>query len=99
MKRLGKIDYSSTPYKYYDMFGNEIKENDTIIYYTFDEDGKPVKTNRSERVYLLDDDCSLGTDATNPNWIKSGRAVPCEYGCYPLELSDLNSCIVDEAQI
>lgn len=28
---------------------------------------------------------TLGTDATNPSWIASGRAVPCEYGIYPLE--------------
>ena len=27
---------------------------------------------------------TLGTDATNPAWIKSGRAVPCEFGIYPL---------------
>lgn len=25
-----------------------------------------------------------GWDATNPKWIESGRAVPCEYGIYPL---------------
>ena len=29
-------------------------------------------------------DDQLGTDATNPSWIKSGRAIACEYGIYPL---------------
>lgn len=29
-----------------------------------------------------------GTDATNPAWVESGKAAPCEYGIYPLENSD-----------
>ena len=35
----------------------------------------------------------LGIDATNPSWIASGKARPCEYGIYPLDADDL-SCIV-----
>ena len=38
-------------------------------------------------VYRADDD-SLGTDATNPSWIESGRAYPCEYGIYPFSSDD-----------
>ena len=37
-----------------------------------------------QRVYATENG-ELGTDATNPKWIKSGRAVPCEYGIYPFE--------------
>ena len=36
----------------------------------------------------------LGTDATNPAWIKSGRAVPCEFGIYNLNHEDMQSCEV-----
>lgn len=32
----------------------------------------------------------LGTDATNPSWIKSGRAMPCEFGIYPLGHNETN---------
>ena len=35
------------------------------------------------KVYLTTDG-DLGTDATNPQWIASGRVAPCEYGIYPL---------------
>ena len=41
-----------------------------------------------KEVYLTDEGY-LGTDATNPVWIESGRAVPCEFGIYPLEEDDL----------
>lgn len=58
---------------YYDKHGTEIKAGCHIRY----ADGK------IEEVYLTDR-CELGTDATNPSWIKSGRAYPCEYGIYPL---------------
>ena len=36
----------------------------------------------------------LGTDATNPAWIKSGRAVPCEFGIYNLNSEDMKYCEV-----
>lgn len=93
-KRLGHIDYSSKPYKYFDMNGEEIKEGDTIVYYEIDKDENLIKTDHTEKIYLLSDECSLGTDATNKSWVESGKASPCEYGCYPLEMGDLNSCAV-----
>ena len=31
---------------------------------------------------------TFGIDATNPAWIASGRAIPCEYGIYPLNERD-----------
>ena len=62
---------------YYDKNGVEITAGSLIKY----SDGTVRK------VYLTDKD-ELGTDATNPKWIESGRAVPCEYGIYPLTLSE-----------
>ena len=38
----------------------------------------------------------LGTDATNPKWIESGRAVPCEYGIYPLNYEETEKVEVVE---
>lgn len=60
--------------KYYDKNGKEITDS-SVIRYT---DG------RERKVYLTENG-ELGTDATNPSWIESGRAVPCEFGIYPLE--------------
>jgi len=40
------------------------------------------------KVYLTNEG-ELGIDATNPKWIESGRAIPCEYGIYPLTVHDL----------
>ena len=34
----------------------------------------------------------LGIDATNPRWIETGRAVPCEYGVYNLNSDDMRHC-------
>lgn len=62
---------------YYDKNGVEITAGSLIRY----SDGAVRK------VYLTDKD-ELGTDATNPKWIESGKAVPCEYGIYPLTLSE-----------
>lgn len=62
---------------YYDKNGVEISAGSFIRY----NDGSVRK------VYLTDKD-ELGTDATNPKWIESGKAVPCEYGIYPLTLSE-----------
>jgi len=60
--------------KYYDKNGKEITEGSVIRY----------SSGKEQKVYLTEDG-ELGTDATNPKWIESGRAVPCEYGIYPLE--------------
>lgn len=77
------IKYEGNKAKYFDKNGTEITEGCKIQY----ENGQ-VKT-----VYLTEND-ELGIDATNPKWIKSGRAVPCEYGIYPLNVDDTDSVIV-----
>lgn len=68
---------------YYDKNGTEITAGCQIKY----KDGT-IRT-----VYLTNDN-ELGTDATNPKWIESGRAAPCEYGIYPLTLSESEEVIV-----
>lgn len=76
----------STIYRYFDRNGAEIFDGDTVIY---------TATGRTEKVYLTDGG-ELGTDATNPVWIKAGRAVPCQYGIYPFtdkELSEIEKVI------
>lgn len=65
--------------KYFDKNGKEIKEGCKIQY----KDGK------IKEVYLTESE-QLGTDATNPIWIERGKAVPCEYGIYPLEFDETN---------
>ena len=65
--------------RHFDKHGKEITEGCTIRY----PDGWTMK------VYLTTEG-ELGTDATNPSWIKSGRAVPCEYGIYPLCYAETN---------
>ena len=59
--------------KYYDKNGKEITEGCKIKY----------ESGRIEKVYLTTEG-ELGTDATNPKWIETGRACECEYGIYPL---------------
>ena len=71
-----KIDYSGKRPKYFDDNGKEINAGDTILY-----------NGREEKVYLTTEG-ELGTDATNPHWIETGRAVPCEYGIYPFSHCD-----------
>ena len=78
MENKAKITEENGTYRYFDRDGNELHDGDTIVY----EDG------REKRLYLTTIN-KLGTDATNPHWIETGRAAPCEYGIYPLELSDL----------
>ena len=65
--------------RYFDMNGKEITAGCTIKYVHADK-----SLIRFEKVYLTEDG-ELGTDATNPRWIATGRAVPCEYGIYPLD--------------
>lgn len=68
---------------YFDKNGTEIREGDHIRF----------ANGRVQEVYLTDRD-ELGTDATNPLWVKIGRAVPCEYGIYPLTPDDTAECEV-----
>lgn len=64
--------------KYFDRNGKEITEGCEIKYLHGDK-----SLERIEKVYRTEEG-ELGTDATNPKWIATGRAVPCEYGIYPL---------------
>ena len=65
-------------YRYFDKNGIELKDGDTIVY-----DG-----GHTQKLYLTETG-RLGVDATNPKWIETGRAVPCEYGIYPLEENEM----------
>ena len=73
------IEYKNGIPKYFDKNGVEITDGCRIAY----GDGT-VRT-----VYLTENEL-LGTDATNPTWIESGRAFPCEYGIYPLTEGETN---------
>lgn len=76
-------------YTYFDRDGNELHDGDTIMW----ADG------RMEKLYATVEG-RLGTDATNPSWLASGRAVECEYGVYPLEWSDVQEIVkVDPRKI
>ena len=70
------IVYEKDSARYFDIRGAEIRDGDTVLL-----DG------REQKVYLTDGGC-LGTDATNPAWVASGRAAPCEYGVYPFNEAD-----------
>ncbi|MBO5825760.1 MAG: hypothetical protein J6R03_03970 [Treponema sp.] len=75
--------------RYFDRNGKEITEGCKIRY----ENG------RVETVYAwcdTENETGLGVDATNPKWIESGRAVPCEYGIYPLYHADTEEVEVIE---
>ena len=63
-------------YQYLDMNGVELHENDIVFIYK-----------KNMRVFLTDAK-TLGTDATNPAWIRNGRAFEGENGIYPFEESD-----------
>ena len=83
-----KFEKETKKYRYFDKHGQEIMEGNYILM-----DGK------YRRVYLTDAEYGiLGTDATNPSWVKSGRALPCEYGCYELTTQDTEECICYEEQ-
>lgn len=66
------MHYGENPV-YFDKNGTQIMAGCNIKY----KDGRICK------VYLTSDGY-LGTDATNPKWIESGRAIECEFGIYPL---------------
>lgn len=59
--------------QYFDKNGTEITEGCRILF----------PNGRIERVYRTQDG-ELGIDSTNPRWIATGRAAPCEMGVYPL---------------
>lgn len=66
-------------YQYYDRNGYEITEGMYILI-----DGA------YRLIYATED--GLGTDATNPSWLKSGKAEPCQYGIYGLTTLETEEC-------
>ena len=74
-------------YTYLDRDGNELHDGDTIMW----ADG------RIEKLYATVEG-RLGTDATNPSWLASGRAVECQYGVYPLTWSDVQEIVKVDPQ-
>lgn len=79
------IIYENDKPHYFDKNGNAITDGCTIRY----PDG------HTEKVYLTTDG-QIGTDATNREWIESGRAAPLEYGIYPLGNLETNEVEVIE---
>ena len=69
-------NYRTDEHKYYDMNGVELHDGDIVFIY-----GKNMKV-------FLTEAKTLGTDATNPAWIKDGRAFEGENGIYPFTESD-----------
>lgn len=69
-------------YTYLDKEGNELHDGDTIMW----------ANGRTEKLYATVQGL-LGTDATNPSWLASGRAVECQYGVYPLTWSDVQEIV------
>ena len=70
------IKQDNTGYHYFDIHGKEIHEGDIVLM------GK-----EHEEVFLTTEG-ELGTDSTNPLWIKRGWAAPGEFGIYPFNESD-----------
>lgn len=64
-------------YKYYDKNLTEITEGCVVRY----PDGQA-------KIVYATTNGELGTDATNPSWIESGKAAPCEYGIYPFDANE-----------
>lgn len=67
------IKYPDGKPQYFDNDGAEISDGDIVF-----------TEGRNRRVLLTDRD-ELGTDATNPAWIKAGRASEGDCGVYPFE--------------
>lgn len=78
LKATMVYDEVNDKYVYFDKNGVMLQDRDIIVY----ADG------REEKLYETTDG-RLGTDATDRHWIETGRAVPCEYGIYPLEYAEL----------
>lgn len=69
-------------FRYFDKEGTELSSGDIIRY----------DSGRWECLYLTSEG-ELGTDATNKDWIMSGRACECEYGIYPLTIDDVREAV------
>lgn len=83
------IKFENGKYRYFDKNGVEITEGCKVKY----ENG--VRSRTVYTVYLTENG-ELGTDATNPSWVESGKAVPCEYGIYPFCNDETNEIEVVE---
>lgn len=84
------IKVENGEYRYFDKHGVEITEGCKVKY----ADGK---RNRTVYTVYRTTEGELGTDATNPSWVESGRAVPCEYGIYPFCADETEEIEVVEA--
>ena len=71
------ITFENGVRRYFDKHRREIVK-DSIIRYP---------SGVEERVYETDHG-ELSTDATSRGWIATGRAVPCEFGIFPLTKAD-----------
>lgn len=76
------IETRNGKFVYFDKEGNELHDGDYVKW----NDGK-IKQIR------LTESGELGIDATNPLWIETGRAVPFEYGAYPLDTQDMTMIV------
>ena len=76
------IRYIDGQLHYYDSNGTEIHDGDVVQY----------ESGSRQKLYLTENG-RLGTDATNSVWIANGRAVPCEYGIYPLEEAETEKIV------
>ncbi len=85
------IKVENGEYRYFDKHGVEITEGCKVKYCHGDK-----ALERTKKVYRTENGL-LGTDATNPSWIESGRAVPCEYGIYPFCADETEEIEVVEA--
>ena len=74
---------------YLDKNGDRIQAGDHLLMW---DNGPIMEVARTTEGYL-------GTDATNPTWIKDGRAVPFEYGMYPLTQEELEVAVLTGERI
>lgn len=65
-------------YQYFDKNFNEVHKGDFLT------DGKRVY-----EVFQVEGEQELGRDATNPLWVRSGRAAPAQYGLYKFDEQDM----------
>ncbi len=78
-------------YRYFDKYGTELHAGDLVEFDNRTDEG------RIKKLYETAEG-ELGTDATNPLWLLTGRAEECEYGVYPLDDYDLKHIIKIERE-
>ena len=79
-----------------------ITDKDGIIRYVELFEGDTIKYHEeSDTLFELyrTVDGRLGTDATNPSWIESGRAFSCEWGIYPLESAEMFDIVKVDVEV